>query len=131
MSKTRQLTISQTTKGRLPRLPFVDIKNVVLGKKYELSLVFIGDARSQKLNKIYRKKNKPANVLSFPLSKSEGEIFINSRHAQKEARGFDMSTTQFIGYLFIHGLLHLEGHTHGSIMEEAEMRLLKKFKIKT
>ena len=121
--------IHRTTKGKLPRLPFERIKNNILGKHYVLSVVFIGDIRAKALNKKYRKKNSVPNVLSFPLEKDEGEIFINPNKARKDAHLFDMSTTHFIGYLFIHGLLHLKGLEHGSTMNTAENKACKKFAI--
>jgi ssRNA-specific RNase YbeY (16S rRNA maturation enzyme) len=62
------------------------MKDKVLGKKYELSLVFIGDKKSLSLNKQFRKKNHIANVLSFPIDADLGEIFINYPNAKKEAK---------------------------------------------
>ena len=110
-------------------IPFSKIKNACLGKHYELSLVFIDNKLSRQLNKVYRKKNKPTNILSFPLSKDSGEIFIDLELAKKEASDFDQTFPNFIGFLFIHGLLHLKGMQHGSTMEKAESKLRKKFKI--
>ena len=129
MQKDSFFAITQKTKGKLPRLPFELIKNEILGKKYDLSVVFIGDKRSQTLNKTHRNKNKPTNVLSFPLSKNEGEIFINTNQCKKDASSFDMNYENFVGYIFIHGLLHLKGLEHGSTMEKAETKVCKKFKI--
>jgi len=103
---------------------FSRLKDTVLGRSYELSLVFIDAKRSKELNKKYRKKNKPTNVLSFPLSKKSGEIFIDRVTARKEAKDFDMRVAEFVKYLFIHGLLHLKGMRHGSTMENAEKKLL-------
>ena len=110
-------------------LPFERIKDAVLGKNYELSLVFIGRKYSQTLNKKYRGKGKPANILSFPLSKTSGEIFICPETAKKDARKFEMKEREFIGYLFIHGLLHLKGLKHSSTMERAEEKIRLKFSI--
>jgi len=121
--------ISNTTKGKLSSLPFVSIKNAIVGDTYELSLVFIGDKRSRTLNRIYRDKDKVANVLSFPLSKTEGEIFLNLRRVRIEAKKFDKTFVQFAGFLFIHGLLHLKGMDHGSRMEQQEEIFVKKFKL--
>jgi len=123
------IEITNTTKGKPPRLPFSDMKKAVLGKKYDLSLVFIGSTRSHTLNKTYRGKDKPANVLSFPLSDIEGEIFIDLALAKKEARRFQKKYPQFIGLLFIHGLFHLKGLCHGSTMEKKEATVRKKFSI--
>lgn len=106
-------------------LPFAKIKNKILGKNYELSLVFIGAKKSQALNKKHRKKDKSANVLTFRLSDTEGEIFICPEIAKRDAPKFDMKTREFIGFLFIHGLLHLKGFKHGKKMEEKEKKLKK------
>lgn len=122
-------SIKNNTKATLPRLPFLDIKNHILGKKYVLSTVFVGEALSKKLNYKYRQKNKPTNVLSFPLSKTEGEIFLNLKRAKMEAPKFGDSYTNFVGFLFIHGLLHLKGMDHGSRMEQAEKLARKHFHI--
>lgn len=105
-------------------IPFTQIKNSVLGKDYELSLVLADKATSRKLNRVYRGKDKSTNVLSFPLSKSSGEIFIDLDTAQKEAKGFEMSFQKFVKYLYIHGLLHLKGMAHGRKMERVEKKLL-------
>lgn len=129
MSESLELSISNTTKGRFPSLPYQKMKDAVLGKKYELSLVFIGDKKSQNLNRTYRDKNKPTNILSFSLSKSSGEIFINLRLSKKQAKNFDRKFDNFIGFLFIHGLFHLKGFDHGDTMEKRESFLRKKFGI--
>lgn len=110
-------------------IPFSKIKNACLGKQYELSLVFIDNKLSRQLNKTYRKKDKPTNILSFPLSKDSGEIFIDLVQAKKETKNFGQTFPNFIAFLFIHGLLHLKGMQHGSTMEKAESKLRKKFKI--
>lgn len=105
-------------------IPFTRLKNAVLGKKYELSLVFIDSAFSRRLNATYRGKNKPANILSFPLSKKTGEIFIDLITAKKEAKKFGMTFSKFVIFLFIHGILHLKGMKHGDTMDKAEKQLL-------
>ncbi len=124
------LTISHTTRTQGPRLPYEAIARDILGARYALSLVFVGNHKSRALNKIYRQKTYTPNVLSFPLSETEGEVFINPHVAQKEAPKFGMSTTGFIGFLFIHALLHLKGYDHGDTMERAETRYLKKYGLK-
>lgn len=100
-----------------------------MGRHYELSLVFIDNKLSKQLNKTYRQKNKPTNILSFPLLKTSGEIFINLELAKKEALVFDQTFQNFVGFLFIHGLCHLKGMRHGSTMEKAESKLRQTFKI--
>ncbi len=124
------LSLKNTTSKRLPPLPFEEMKNAVLGKRYALSLVVAGDALTRRLNRTYRGKDKPADVLSFPLSKESGEIFLNPGLAEKKAKKFSMSGSGFIGFLFIHGLLHLKGFEHGVRMERAEKRMCEKFGLK-
>lgn len=125
--QSNSLTITNKTKGKLPRLPFAQMKDAVLGRKYELSLVFIGERRSKKLNIQYRDKHKSANVLSFPLDKKSGEIFITPARARREAKSFDRKYDNFIAFLFIHGLCHLNGMDHGSTMEKAEEKIRAQF----
>lgn len=126
---SEKFQIKNTTKGKLPSLPFEDIKNEVIGKKYDLSLVFVGDKLSKKLNNEYRNKDKPTNILSFPLSEHEGEIFINLRLAKKDSKKFNKNHKKFIGLLLIHGLMHLKGFQHSSRMESKEERIREKFNL--
>ena len=123
--------ISNFTRGNVPYkdLPLCAITEKVLGKKYELSLVFVGDTRSRKLNKTYRGKDKPTNILSFELSKTSGEIIINPRLVKKQAPKFERSYSNFLAFLFIHGLYHLKGMQHSSTMEKAEEKIRKIFNI--
>lgn len=111
-------------------MPFSGLKKEVLGKSYDLSVAFVSSAESRCLNKIYRGKNKPANILSFPLGKNEGEIVICPEEARKDAPKFDLNYKTFLSFLFIHGLFHLEGFAHGSTMEKKETVVRKKFGIK-
>lgn len=124
--------ISNKTKGKLPRLPFVsieEVRNTILGKKYELSIAVVGDALSKKLNNQYRGKNHPTNILSFSLTPSSGEIVLNLKKVKAGAREFGMSYPNFLGFLLIHGMLHLKGFEHGSTMEAMERKFRKKFNV--
>jgi ssRNA-specific RNase YbeY (16S rRNA maturation enzyme) len=102
---------------------FSKIKEAVLGKRYDLSFAFLAPAQMRKAMK-YKKmtpaqmrKHKVSNVLSFPLSKTSGEILICKAAAKPYS----------VGFLFIHGALHLKGLKHGAIMEREEGRLLRRF----
>jgi len=109
------------------RVPFEKIARTVLGGKYELSLVICGDLLARRMNREYRKKTYKPNVLSFPLSKTEGEIFLNIRKAEREARRFGVSAQARLALLFVHGCFHLKGLRHGRIMERHEARILRRF----
>lgn len=126
---TDSLSVVRKTKGKLPSLPFEDLKNVILGKKYELSLVFVGDTESQRLNNTYRQKDYPTNILSFPLSEDSGEIFINLKKVRTDAPLFEKSYSDFLLQIVIHGMVHLRGLDHGSEMDGLEEKYWKKFYI--
>ncbi len=122
-------SITNKTKGKPPHLPFAEMKEQVMGQGYELSLVFISEEESQELNLAHRKRDKPTNVLSFPLDKNTGEIFICLPYAKSEAPEFDRDYKNFVGFLFIHGLMHLKGYDHGSTMEFEEAKVREQFGI--
>jgi len=119
--------ITNKTKSKLPRLLFVSIKNKILGEKYELSVSFLTAKKQKEINLLYRGKNQTTNILSFPFSKTSGEITFDPIKIKKDAPLFDMSYPQFLKYLFIHGCLHLKGFEHSSTMEREEKKYLKIF----
>lgn len=123
------LQIRRLTSGGIPLLDFVSIKNHVLGKKYELSLVFVDLKTSARLHKKWKNKTGPANILSFPLDKNKGEIFISLAMARKTASEFARDYHNFVLFLFIHGMVHLKGYEHGSTMESIEKKIRKKFNV--
>ncbi len=114
-------------KTDLPKIDFEKIKDKILGKSYELSLLICGDKFAQKLNFKYRKKSYVPNTLSFPYGEKSGEILLNPRKAKKEAKLFGNSYKKHLIYLFIHSALHLKGFTHGEEMEKLEKKYLKIF----
>ena len=120
------LEISIMGQGTLPRVPFLDLKNKILGAKYELSILFADTKTSRRLNRDYRSKDRATNMLSFSYSKTSGELVLHLPTIRKERAAFRMTEQNFITYLVIHGMLHLKGYAHGSTMETRE-RTLKKF----
>lgn len=123
------LTIIRETRGKLPSLPFLRMKNEILGKDYELSLVFVGRNKAIELHKQWKQKNDPVNILSFPLSSHEGEIIISLEKARRECRTYDLDYENYLGFLFIHGCVHLLGYDHSDAMEKIEETFRKKFGI--
>ncbi len=121
--------ITNTTKAKLPVFDFAKMKEAVLGKKYELSVIIINKQGIKALNKEFREINEPTDILSFPLSNSFGEMYINPEMTKLEAKKFDRSYENFFAFLFIHGLVHLKGFDHGSTMENIEARFRKQFGI--
>ena len=97
---------------------WLKLKNQVLGEKYDLSFSYARSDEMRRLNKLYRKKNYPANVLSFPLSSNAGEILINKNRQKNGGLSF---------YLFVHSLLHLSGLKHSKKMDKKELEIMKEF----
>ena len=120
-------TITNKTKGKLPSLPFVSIKNKILGKKYDLSISFVSAKKQKEVNRTYRGINKTTNILSFPISKTSGEITFDLSKVKKDAPLFKMTYPNFLKYLVIHGCLHLKGFEHSSTMEKEEKKFLDLF----
>jgi probable rRNA maturation factor len=121
------LDIKRTVKDTV-RVPFEKMAAASLPKGYQLSLVICGDRLAQRMNAEHRKKTYRPNVLSFPLSNNEGEIFLNIRKAAREAKQEGISRDKRIALLFVHGCFHLAGHDHGNRMERLEATVLKKFR---
>lgn len=117
--ETKNLTVIRK-QGPLPDVPFLLIKEKLIGKKYDLTVIFCTPEESRLRNKMYRDKDYPTNILSFPLSENEGEIYISLSTARRDAKKFELVYRKFLHLLFIHGVLHLKGHLHGSTMEELE-----------
>lgn len=122
-------SIKNYTKSRtlINDLLFVSIKDKILGKKYELGVAYVGDTKIRNLNRIYRNKDYATDILSFPLSETSGDIFINPNILKKKAPDFNMTEKEYTLFLIIHGCLHLKGYDHGSEMEKLEKKFLKSF----
>lgn len=129
MTGTPSIDIKTTIRGPVPRIPFEDMARSVLGSNYELSLVVCGDALARRMNIEHRKKTYRPNVLSFPLSKTDGEIFLNVRCAAREAKRGGISLQKRLALLYVHGLFHLKGLDHSDHMEHEEQRVLRRFNL--
>ncbi|MDB5244314.1 MAG: hypothetical protein JWN18_184 [Parcubacteria group bacterium] len=108
------------------RALFTRIANDVL-PSWEISLVFVGAKRARTLNQKLRNKSYVPNVLSYALGAKSGEIFICLEEAHRQCASYEMSERTFVTYLFIHGLLHVQGRAHGATMENSEQKLLAKY----
>ncbi len=123
------LSILSTVKQPWPKLPYEKMKTDILGATYELSLVFVGKDRGRTINQTFRKKDYVPNVLAFPLEKNVGEIIITPAVAKREAKTFGRNFKDHVAFLYIHALLHLKGHDHGSTMEALERKYCTKYQI--
>ncbi len=117
------------SKPRIPRALFLRIKNAVLGSGYELSVAFVGSRAIAKLNRRYRGISSSTDILSFPLSAQTGEMLFSIADVRRRAPLFGYPPGVFLVVLFIHGLLHLKGYSHGSRMETQERKFRRRFNI--
>ncbi|MCF6249512.1 MAG: rRNA maturation RNase YbeY [Desulfobacula sp.] len=105
------------------------ILNDLACNSHELSIVITNDDEVHQLNKTYRGIDKPTNVLSFPMQEGQfseinpgllGDVVISIDTAQKEADTADISLSQRMSQLLIHGILHLVGYDHETGQNEAK-----------
>jgi probable rRNA maturation factor len=100
-----------------------------LGVGGEVSLVFGGDALLRRLNRDFRGKDRPTDVLSFPGAGGEeglGDVVISVPTAARNARRFGHSVPRELEILALHGFLHVLGYDHETdegTMERLERRL--------
>jgi probable rRNA maturation factor len=101
---------------------------VKLAQGAEISVVFCGDAFIAGLNRKWRGREGPTNVLSFPaggdLGRSPilGDIVIAFETAAREALEMDKPLRDHVAHLLAHGFLHLIGYDH---VEEAEAEAME------
>ena len=111
-------------------------------KDAELAVILADDKRLQELNEIWRGKNQPTNVLSFPaaegaeIATSEllGDVVIAYETVATEAKTEGKSFDDHFAHLVVHGTLHLFGLDHiedgeADMMENAERAALKRLGI--
>ena len=95
----------------------------------EVSLLLTDNTEIQTLNKDWRGKDRPTDVLSFPSDPVDrpflGDIAVAYGITAKDARAGEKSLEQHLSHLLIHGLLHLLGHDHKDDTEAAEMEALE------
>lgn len=108
-------------------------KVLKIKKKYNVSVALVGLRRIQLLNKKYRGKDRPTDVLSFsalgkanfiaPRNKETdiGEIVICPQVAKIEAKISKHSLKKEIQKLYAHGLLHILGYRHGRAIDARKM----------
>ena len=111
-----------------------------LTENNEVSLVFCDDAYIQGLNKDYRGKDQPTDVLSFALNEGAepvivdgpaqvllGDIVISLETAARQAEEYNHSLEREVAYLTVHGMLHLLGYDHMTEEDKAEMRMEEEY----
>jgi probable rRNA maturation factor len=115
-------------------------KIIRLPKDSEVSIMIVDNSYIQELNLIYRKQNRPTDVLSFAMNEltddepdydsSEelnilGDIVVSLEQASLQSNEYGHSLERELGYLVAHGMLHLMGYDHETDEEARVMRSLE------
>lgn len=101
--------------------------DIAVPDEAELSLALSDDATVQGLNRDYRAKDKPTNVLSFPAPHGPllGDVIIAFETLTREAAEEQLTPADHLAHLTIHGLLHLLGYDHETEAEALRMEALE------
>ena len=104
-------------------------------ERTELSLVLANDAFVKELNRDYRGKDKPTNVLSFPALEEDGlrqegelvlgDVILALETCESEAAAQAKSLSDHVAHLTVHGVLHLLGYDHQDASDAREMERLE------
>ena len=125
------------------------VEPALANRRLTASVLFTVDDEVQALNKEWRAKDRPTNVLSFPMLSRDallalaaegepemlGDIALAYETCEREAREKGVSLAQHTAHLLVHGLLHLAGHDHvenddqAAAMERLEIAALAKLDI--
>jgi len=100
-----------------------------LNKKVTFTLLLSNNKNIKKLNKVFRKKNKSTDILSFPLDKKIkfskntylGDIIISYNYLDKPRSQDLKSFKEKVTKIFIHGFLHLLGFDHKKNKDYSKM----------
>jgi probable rRNA maturation factor len=110
------------------------VEPLLANARLEVSLLFTSDAEVHRLNREWRQRDKPTNVLSFPMFDREdlfdlapdgppemlGDIALAHETCAREAAGKGIALADHAAHLLVHGLLHLAGHDHVTSDAQAE-----------
>ncbi|PFG05660.1 rRNA maturation RNase YbeY [Bacillus sp. es.034] len=107
----------------------------------EVSVTFVTNERIQEINREYRSKDQPTDVISFALEELGedeveiigagiprvlGDIIISIDRTKEQAEEYNHSVSRELGFLALHGFLHLLGYDH--MEEEEEKKMFKRQK---
>ena len=100
----------------------------------QVTLRVVGRDESRRLNRAYRRNNRPTNVLTFSYGRApwDGDIVLCHPVIAREARAQGKALAAHYAHLVVHGMLHLRGHDHAGKrqakrMETLEIRILERF----
>ena len=104
----------------------------------ELSIVLVDDAQIQELNRQYLHRERPTNVIAFPMREGKfsalhphllGDLAISVETAHRQSNRFGLTSMEMVILLMIHGLLHLLGYDHEGKKKGTREMAIKQRKI--
>ena len=110
---------------------FVRRAQRLAGVPGEVDVLITGNAQVQELNRHFRRKDQPTDVLSFPRAEG-GDIAISAEIARENARRYGHRAIDELKILVLHGMLHLAGYDHeqdNGRMAAREARLRAELKL--
>ena len=132
--KNEKLKVTQAVK--------IFSENFKISRNFHFTVHSLNESESKKLNQKTFNKNKPTDVLSFPLyndieainqldqsmHEDMGDMFICRKVIKKNAEIYDKDFVEELQYIVIHGLLHLIGYSHEKYdkLKTYESKLMKK-----
>jgi len=127
------IEVNNTTRSTIDEVLLKKTAEMVLGgekvKNSELSVAIVGPKKMQELNKKYRRKDKAANVLSFPNGKESipnevegylGEVVLCPQEVRKDAKKYGILFKEALAWMLIHGILHLLDYNHEDSVKKAQ-----------
>jgi probable rRNA maturation factor len=128
--------LSEQELNTIEKLLFFAAEKENVEASSELSVTFVTNDRIQEINREYRDKDKPTDVISFAMEElGEGEIpltgvdlprilgdvIISLAKAREQADDYGHSFIRELGFLAVHGFLHLLGYDHENEEDEKIM----------
>lgn len=129
-----KLNIFKDTSTRLPVKRITMLFDIVTteekrpGWKGSINVVFTTDREIQRLNRQFRSRNSPTDVLSFNIDPPDaessvfGEIYISVPTARRQAKRYRVTLSEEFLRLVCHGLLHLYGYDHVKKGDDTRMK---------
>ncbi|AZU63371.1 rRNA maturation RNase YbeY [Neobacillus mesonae] len=139
MDETQELTEQQMLE--IERLLNFAAQKQKIEDHSELSVTYVSNQKIQEINREYRDKDAPTDVISFAMEElGEGEvelvgadlprvlgdIIISVQKAREQAEEYGHAFERELGFLAVHGFLHLLGYDHMTEADEKEMFTLQK-----
>jgi len=122
-----ELIINNESGARINRAMLRKLAKLISKKDWKVSVSFVKKGAMRKLNKEYRKKDRPTDVLSFNMNEGKllGDVVVCPSVAKMNARKYNVSFNAEIARLVAHGLLHLLGYDHGKKMFKMQDKIME------